>query len=156
MRYDKGPLGALMDEYERAAAEFGALISSVPAQKYDVVLDPNTANEDCRSIQRICYHVLFAGYNYANSIRRKFGTAISSPEKFVPEQEQFLGALDAMLAYTDETLSNRYSMTDEDLNQTMIHIRWSDHHDMEALLEHAVVHILRHRRQVERFLNAVT
>ncbi len=153
MRYDKGPLGALMDEHERAAGEFVRLINSVPSAIFDAVLDPTTEDEDCRSIQRICFHVLFAGYNYANSIRRKFAEDVSSPEHFYPEQAEFLDAMNAMLAYTEQTIAGRYSMTEDDLLSTNIPIRWSDHHDMEALLEHAIVHILRHRRQIERLMS---
>jgi uncharacterized damage-inducible protein DinB len=150
MRYDKGPLGAIMDEYERAAAEYVRLINSIPPATYNAILDPDTKDEDCRSVKSICFHVLFAGYNYANSIRRKFGETVSSPEHFHPTQSEFPVALSAMLAYTDQTLADRYTMAEDDLLTTNIAIRWSDHHDMEALLEHAIVHILRHRRQVER------
>ena len=56
----------------------------------------------------------------------------------------------AMLEYTEQSIADKYSMTDDELNATNIPIRWSDHHDMEAIFEHAIVHILRHRRQVER------
>jgi len=30
-------------------------------------------------------------------------------------------------------------------------VRWGPQYDLEQLLEHAVVHILRHRRQIEKF-----
>jgi uncharacterized damage-inducible protein DinB len=150
MREGKGPVGALMDEYERASDEFIRLIDSIDPSIYDTVLDLKTEDENCRSVKMICFHVLFAGYNYANSIRRKFDMPISSPERFYPTQEEFPSALSAMLEYTDESIADHYSMTDDELNATNIPIRWSDHHDMEAIFEHAIVHILRHRRQVER------
>ena len=151
MRYIKGPLGALMDEYERAANEFIATIDNVPPFIYDDVL--NTSSErDLVSIKNICFHVLFAGYGYANAIRSKFGTQKGSPEKFYPAHSEFRMALRTMLAYTDDTLTNLYSMSDDDLTATNIPLRWSDHHDLEALMEHAICHVLRHRRQVERLL----
>jgi len=31
---------------------------------------------------------------------------------------------------------------------------WGENYDFEQLLEHAIVHILRHRRQIERLLKA--
>ena len=31
-------------------------------------------------------------------------------------------------------------------------VRWGQRYDVEQLLEHAIVHVLRHRRQIERFL----
>jgi chromosomal replication initiation ATPase DnaA len=33
-----------------------------------------------------------------------------------------------------------------------IQVRWGQLYDIEQLMEHAIVHILRHRRQIERFL----
>jgi hypothetical protein len=30
--------------------------------------------------------------------------------------------------------------------------RWGPVYDLEQLLEHMIVHVLRHRRQIERFL----
>jgi len=33
-----------------------------------------------------------------------------------------------------------------------IRSRWGAVYDLEQLLEHAIVHVLRHRRQIERFL----
>jgi uncharacterized damage-inducible protein DinB len=139
-----------MDEYERASDEYVRLISSLDPSLYDTILDSQTEDENCRSVKMICFHVLFAGYNYANSIRRKFDVPVSSPERFYPSQAEIPLAMSAMLAYTDESIADRYSMTDDELNATNIPIRWSDHHDMEAIFEHAIVHILRHRRQVER------
>ena len=37
-------------------------------------------------------------------------------------------------------------------NQQKIMVRWGQLYDVEQLMEHAIVHVLRHRRQVERFL----
>ena len=149
MRYGKGPLGALMDEYERVANEYVMLVNGIDPVVYDAVLDAETKDEDCQSVKRICFHVLFAGYGYANAMRRKFGMEVSSPERFFPSQPVFPATLAAMFEYTEQTLADRYSMKEDDLLNMNIPIRWSDHHDLEALLEHAIVHILRHRRQVE-------
>ena len=33
-----------------------------------------------------------------------------------------------------------------------IKVRWGQLYDPEQLMEHAIVHILRHRRQIENFL----
>jgi hypothetical protein len=43
-------------------------------------------------------------------------------------------------------------MTDEEITAVKMPVRWGPTYDLEQLLEHAIVHILRHRRQVERFL----
>ena len=149
MRYGKGPLGALLDEYERALNEFVGVIDRLDAQMYDAILDLETPDTNCQSVKTICFHVLFAGYGYANAIREKFGADKSSPERFYPEQVEFPAAMAAMFAYTEQTLADRYSMTDDDLQESSIPLPWTQRHDLETLLEHAIVHILRHRRQVE-------
>jgi uncharacterized damage-inducible protein DinB len=57
-----------------------------------------------------------------------------------------------MLAYTIQTLEGKWEMKDEEIEGMAIKTRWSVTYNLEQLLEHAIVHILRHRRQVERFL----
>ena len=37
-------------------------------------------------------------------------------------------------------------------NEKKILVRWGQRYDVEQLIEHAIVHILRHRRQIEKFL----
>ena len=41
---------------------------------------------------------------------------------------------------------------EENDNQKKILTSWGQLYDIEQLFEHAIVHILRHRRQIERFL----
>ena len=43
-------------------------------------------------------------------------------------------------------------MSDEEIVSVVTHSRWGVRYDLEQLLEHAVVHILRHRRQIEKFI----
>jgi hypothetical protein len=43
-------------------------------------------------------------------------------------------------------------MSDEEIMGTVINSTWGTRYDVEQLLEHAVVHILRHRRQIEKFI----
>jgi hypothetical protein len=57
-----------------------------------------------------------------------------------------------MLGYTAETLDGKWEMTDEEIDGITIHSRWGVDYTLEQLLEHAVVHILRHRRKIERLL----
>lgn len=148
MRYDKGPLGALMDEYERAMEQYIPVIANLDPSIYEVIL--NLDSKDPVAAKGIAFHTLFAGYSYANAIRTKFGMNISSPKQFYPEQSEFPLVMRAMFAYTEASLEGHWSMSDDDLTATIIPLSWSDHHDLEALLEHAIVHILRHRRQIER------
>ena len=57
-----------------------------------------------------------------------------------------------MIAHTVATLEGR--MSDEEMEAVRIQSPWRVVYDLEQMLEHAIVHILRHRRQIERFLQA--
>ncbi len=69
--YRKGAIGALMDEYARAAFELKSLVENVGETDYTRIADAETKDADCHSIQTIMNHVVHAGYSYTNSIRRK-------------------------------------------------------------------------------------
>lgn len=60
--------------------------------------------------------------------------------------------LTKMLAYTIETFAGRWEMTDEEMDDVIINTRWGVAYNIEQLLEHATVHVLRHRRQFDKFL----
>ena len=148
--YRSGPLGALLDEYERAAAELRQLLERIPSSEYEKIADPKTQDEDCRTLQTICRHVIGAGYGYADYLRKEFGVASSRPPRSLVPHGELLGAYDAMLAYTVETLGPRLRMTEKEMSEVRFVSGWGAPYDMEQILEHAIVHVLRHRRQMER------
>ena len=43
-------------------------------------------------------------------------------------------------------------MSDQEAVDTKMQVRWGPTYDFEQLFEHAIVHVLRHRRQIDRFL----
>lgn len=149
--YRKGGIGAVMDEYERAAAEFKYLIGNISESDFVKIVDTETKDEDCRSVQTICSHVTNSGYAYADYIRDWFGIPKSSPERRVLSKEEFVLEFEKMLAYTSETLQDKWEYSDDDIQKVKMIVRWGPQYDLEQLLEHAVVHILRHRRQIEKF-----
>ncbi|MCP4121289.1 MAG: DinB family protein [Bacteroidetes bacterium] len=152
MKYRNGPVGALMDEYERAAEELIHVLQSVNAEDFIRVVDTDTEDIDCRSIQTIMNHVIRAGYGYANYIRKQYGDDLvkRSTDYNLTSPPDAIRKLKLMLAYTLETLENKWDITDEEVIKNIIHTSWGQDYDMEQLLEHAIVHVLRHRRQIER------
>lgn len=150
--YRKGAVGALMDEYERASAELKTILSKIPAEDFVKIVDPNTKDEDCRSIQTIMNHVVRAGYGYSNYLRKEFGISSDNPVYQINDADEAISHFERMLAYAVETLEGKWEMTDEDIFKVKIVTKSGATIDMEILLEHAIVHILRHRRQIERFL----
>jgi len=125
---DNGAIGALLDEYEKALNELKALVSTLTVDELTRIVDHDTKDKDCRSIQTVLSHVVGAGCHYVEAIRMHYGEVIDyyKTEQYntVPE---YLLAIDRMLS-------------------------WGQRYDVEQLFEHAIVHVLRHRRQVERFL----
>ncbi len=152
-KYRKGGVGAMMDEYERAAAELVRVIESIDEAAFVRLRDPKTQDESCRSIQTVMHHVVNAGYGYATRIRNAFGVPTPRPEVLPMSRAQSLDGLRAMLAFTDETLEGHWEMTDEQIMAVRIETPWGPIYDLEQSLEHAIVHVLRHRRQIERFLS---
>jgi uncharacterized damage-inducible protein DinB len=150
--YRKGAIGALMDEYERAAAELKNLIARISESDFIKIVDTDTKDEDCRSVQTIVSHVTNSGYGYANYIRDWFAIPKSSPERKLLSINEFVLRFDNMLAYTSETLEGKWEYSDDEIQKVKMVVRWGPQYDLEQLLEHAVVHILRHRRQIEKFI----
>jgi uncharacterized damage-inducible protein DinB len=152
--YRKGAVGALMDEYERAALELKALVENVREEDYTRIADAETTDEDCRSIQTIMNHVVHAGYGYANGVRRK----IQMPHEPLGKkrrqirQTEIGDEIDKVLAYTAETLDGLWELSYAELDEFIIERKDGFSENLEQLLEHAVLHVLRHRRQVEKFL----
>jgi uncharacterized damage-inducible protein DinB len=150
--YRKGALGAMMDEYERAASELKHLVEQISDDEFVRIVDPQTSNENCRSVQTIMTHVVSAGYGYADHIRQSFSISSTRPAKRLLSHQEAVAQLEAMLAYTVQTLEGRWEMTDEEIESITLQTGWGVTYNLEQLLEHAIVHILRHRRQIEKFM----
>ena len=150
--YREGAVGALMDEYERAVWELRRLVERIGETDALRVVDPTTEDENCRSVQTIMSHVVNAGYGYADLLRKTFSIPSARPPKALLSPREYLEQLDAVLAYTAETLEGRWRMTYEEISAAVIDSGWGVRYDAEQLLEHAVVHVLRHRRQIEKFI----
>jgi len=152
--YRSGPVGALMDEYERAAREYKQLISSISQEDFIKIIDPDTKDPDCVSVQTITNHVVRAGFGYANYIRRQFNDPQTERKEDyeLTDTGKAIREIDNMLNYTIETLNNKWDMPFEEITKNVIETRWEQKYDFDQLLEHAIVHILRHRRQIERLM----
>ncbi|REH50406.1 hypothetical protein C7448_10417 [Tenacibaculum gallaicum] len=150
---DNGAIGALLDEYEKSIGEFKELIKDVTSKELIQIVDNNTKDEDCKSIQTIITHVVRAGYTYVIEIRKWLGESIAYKEKEkLSSISEYNEALDKMLAYNEQLFCDYPNMKLEELKpDKKIHVKWGQKYDVEQLFEHAIVHILRHRRQIELF-----
>jgi uncharacterized damage-inducible protein DinB len=149
----KGAVGAMMDEYERAAGELVAILGGLDDAAWEQLRDAETSDPDCRTIQTVMRHVVRAGFGYANYIRAALGIPEGRAGAELVTSGEVAGEVEAMLAYMAETLDGRWTMSDDEITAVKMTVRWGPTYDLEQLLEHAIVHVLRHRRQIERFLS---
>ncbi len=149
--YRKGAVGALMDEYERAIFELKSIVQNISKEVFTRIADSETDNENCRSIQTIISHVISSGYDYANIIREQF---LGKPELFENEQIAFREIskeIDKMLDFTVATLDGNWELSNAEIDKLVTIMPWGAPYNLEQILEHAIAHVLRHRRQIEKF-----
>ncbi len=151
---DNGAYGALLDEYEKSVDELKDLVSKISFENLSKIVDHETKDEDCRSIQTILAHVVQSGYTYVISIRNHQGESLDYKDKVVLDNaEDYNIELSKMMDYTILMMSDYPNMElDESDNSKKLITRWGQMYSNEQLIEHAIVHIMRHRRQIERFL----
>ncbi len=148
--YRKGAIGALTDEYEKALEELKALLLQISEDKFIKRCNPE-ADTDFQSVKNVVLHIIRSGYVYANHIRIRFGNTYVVPEIEISKTNQGIFELDQMLTYTVATFEDKWLLTDEELLNTLIKTSWTTY-DLEALIEHAIVHVLRHRLQIEKMI----
>lgn len=142
----------MLDEYERALSELKAILRSTTEEEYSTIVDKETKNKDCRSIETMMTHVVRAGDAYVKYIRESLSIEaplveiVSIPLKDVSHE------LDRMFDSTAAIFEGRGETVDDELMNVYIDARWGIRYNIDQLLEHAVVHVLRHRRQTEKFL----
>lgn len=151
-----GAFGALMDEYARAAAELCRLVAAVPPARFVEEVD---GGGEFPTVQAICAHVVQAAYRHADHIRRALGVAVEAQprgKELVPESpEQLRPLLGAALRYTEEAVAGLRAdpaFAAEEVSSILFPVHWGPVYDPEGMLEHGIVHLLRHRRQIERLL----
>ena len=148
----QGPIVALMDEYERAVGVLVRVLDGLSVESYERECNPAGAGEGLGSIRAIVGHVAGAGFGYSEMLRIAWDLPrIDRPRGDCP-LEQAPARLRAMLDHMTLTLDGRWELTEAESDAMQIRSRWGPVYDFEQLFEHAIVHILRHRRQIERLM----
>ncbi len=149
-----GAVGALLDEYEKSILELNDLLASMNDRQLTQVVDHETKDEDCRSVQTIMTHVISAGYNYTDTIQNKYVRRVEYKKKELKSTiKEYRSGLIDMFVYAEKLfLENPNLPIEEENDHNKMHVSWGQSYDIEQLMEHAIVHVLRHRRQIERFL----
>jgi uncharacterized damage-inducible protein DinB len=154
--YRSGYVGALMDEYERAARELLAVIERLDDTQYVTLRDAMTEDDNCRSIQTVMSHVVRACFGYADMLNEVWGRPKNPQGRQLLERDEALAGLRAGLQYTLATVDGHKDLTEA--QGTAIHMQssWGQEYDFDQLFEHAIMHLHRHRRQIERWLAEAT
>jgi len=58
-----------------------------------------------------------------------------------------------MLDYTENSFEDIWKKPNNEIEKFKFKTRWNVTYNFEQLMEHAIVHILRHRRQIENIIN---
>jgi len=148
-----GAVGAILDIYEDAIFNFKSTIETIPDDQLTIEL-PSAAPE-CQSVQAILSHVVHSAFGYATSIHNSMGNERIRPNKvFHSTISKYLNDFDNVFSYTENIFS---AITDDDLEKhdftLKIKTGWGQFYDIEQLMEHAIVHLLRHQRQLEKIKN---
>ena len=148
-----GAIGALLDEYRKAVWELMQVIDDVNDADLTKIVDTMTQDSDCRSIQSVLAHVVCSAYGYAIYIQRfKEENVDFATRTPLPTAKDFQNALVKAYEYNVKVFETIQNNEIEELdNSKKIVTNWGQSYDIEQLMEHAIVHILRHRRQIEKF-----
>jgi len=151
---NNGAIGAILDEYEKSIQELKEVIAHIASKDLMAVVDDQTPDENCRSVQTILSHVVAAGYNYVIAIRKWLGEEVDYVGKeLLASAAGYQKALDEMFRYNVKFFDDYPGIAMHEFdNDKKIKVRWGQSYDVEQLFEHAIVHVLRHRRQIERFI----
>jgi len=150
-----GALGALMDLYEQEA---GLLLETIkekmPAGDWEVIKDTETKDDDCKSYQTICQHIIEAAKYYIDWLQKAENPNYETKEIKVSltQKSDFEPQLRAVLKQQATYFENRWSMSDEEIEAIKVKTGWGFILDADTLLEHAVMHIMRHHRQILKFI----
>ena len=150
---NNGAIGVLLDEYEKAINELKQTIDSVSLSELIEIVDNITKDEECKSIQTILTHIIQSGYTYVIEIRKWKGEQIEYRNKIILTGiEEYKLAIDEMFKF-NESLFKDYPeiQLNEYTPSKKILTRWGQRYDVEQIFAHAIVHVLRHRRQIENF-----
>jgi len=144
-----------MDIYEEESAFLlDTIDKKVDDDVWSLEIDKETKDPDCKSIRSICTHIIDAGSYYIDLMKHaedKSYKPIVAPIH-LENKKDFAIQLNKVLDDQRAFYEGRWDMSDEDIEKIKINTSWGNVLDPESLLEHAVLHIMRHHRQILKFI----
>lgn len=151
---NKGAVTALLQIYADTVGDLKKLLFDITEEDLWKIRDEKTGNPDCRSIQTIMAHVVYAGFGYATFIQNLDGqNRTRPPRQTFSDAKSYCCALDEVVDFTRKIFETIYDDQLETYEESSkILTGWNQRYDIEQMMEHAIVHILRHHRQIRNFL----
>ena len=148
---NKRAVNAILDEYERAIKELQYVISKISDIDLAAIIDPHTSDINGKSIRNILAHVIGSAFSYAIYIRESIDHAVPRPGlRHRDTALEYIQDLDEVIVFTRDTFKTIYDYSLEQFDYPdKIKTKWGQSYDIEQMMEHAIVHVLRHRRQIE-------
>ncbi len=140
---------ACLGEYRKAAAEFCNVVVRFARDVF--VAERASDDPDTVSPLAICRHVVGAAHGYASTLRKAQGLAEVPWRTRVTAPAEVRPALDEEIRFTEETCAPMRPLSGRDVLKIEFKVSWGSVYNPEILLEHAICHVLRHRRQLERW-----
>ncbi|WP_268846972.1 DinB family protein [Flavobacterium aestivum] len=149
----RNAVNAILAEYQKAILELQSVIQNISDEDLAFIIDTETKDPDCKSIQTVLAHVVSSGYSYCIYIRELKNEGITRPEKINRKSvSEYKKDLDDVIQFTYDTFSNISDNEIEKFDESeKMRTSWKQLYDIEQMMEHAIVHVLRHRRQIENF-----
>lgn len=135
---------ALLDEWDRARRELVDFLKAQPPEFFDLNVEGRQG-----SVKGIMGHVAGAAYSLPQAILRAMNKPVP-PAKYPDIRTstnltELRDALEDIKKYNEECLAG---LNDQDLG--FILVTWQKPTTAEFLMEHSIVHLLKHRRQLAR------
>jgi uncharacterized damage-inducible protein DinB len=150
-----GTIKALLDEYKKAINELIAVIQPLDSKEMLTIKDDKTDNENCRSVQTILTHVVYAGYGYTSFMENRYSGKKERRSKiFFESTDEYINELKGMFDYCESFFMEHPGIPLEEYDASKkILTHWGQVYDIDQLMEHAIVHVLKHRRQIQKFIS---
>lgn len=150
--FRNGVTGALLDVYQEAMVNFYTVAAMLPGEAFS---NPSSSlYEEKATLHSIIHHTIASGYIYADHIRVLFQLSTDYKSGDIKCVDDVKTQLRHMLVYTEEALTPTFNMSHKQITEILIHASWGKVYDLEMLLEHSIVHIYRHERQLKRYVGA--
>jgi uncharacterized damage-inducible protein DinB len=143
-------LNSLKTIYDESVDSIIEVIHDLSITQLRTIVDKETENEDTRSIQSILSHILHSGDRYIKYISDHFNLEYDMNEKIALASVQEYKLALARLKLNFERFVMQFKDSDLDKDERIV-TSWNQPYNIEQLIEHAIVHNLRHLLQIKKY-----